>query len=211
VKLRRAPANAIPLPLPGLEEPAPAELQQTQPQPKPIVDEPDPVPAPAPSPFQVRVLRSARRRRTSSARLIGDILEIRLPSWMTAKEEAHWVAEWTRRFIRKASTDRIDLPDRAALLARRYDLPAPAHIAWVDGMRTRWGSCTPAAGTIRISSALAPFPDWVLDYVIVHELAHLREHGHTAAFWELIGRFPRAERARGYLMAKSGEEDEGSW
>lgn len=200
MKLRRAPANAIPLPLPGLEDPAP---------PPPV--ERGLVPVSSPSPFRTRVVRSARRKRTSSARLIGDTLEIRLPSWMTAKEEAHWVAEWTRRFARKASTDRIDLSARATLLAQRYDLPVPGHIAWVDGMRTRWGSCTPAAGTIRISSALAPFPDWVVDYVIIHELAHLREHGHTPAFWQLVDRFPRAERARGYLIAKSGEEDEGSW
>ena len=121
------------------------------------------------------------------------------------------MAEWTRRFARKASADRIDLPERVAVLARRYDLPLPSHVSWVDGMRTRWGSCTPDAGTIRISTALAPFPDWVVDYVIVHELAHLREHGHTAAFWQLVGRYQRAERARGYLMAKSGEDDEGSW
>ena len=92
---------------------------------------------------------------------------------MSAAEEAHWVAEWTRRFRRKMTADRIDLPERAATLAGRYDLPRPTSIRWVDGMRTRWGSCTPSTGAIRLSSALAPFPDWVIDYVIVHELAHL--------------------------------------
>jgi hypothetical protein len=99
---------------------------------------------------------------------------------MSASEEAHWVAEWTRRFRRKMTADRIDLPERAATLAGRYALPRPTSIRWVDGMRTRWGSCTPSTGAIRLSSALAPFPDWVIDYVIVHELAHLREGGHDA-------------------------------
>jgi predicted metal-dependent hydrolase len=168
-------------------------------------------PAGLASGFRVEVVRSARRKRTSSARLVGDTLQIRLPSWMSAKEEAHWVAEWTRRFERKTTTDRIDLAERTAMLARRYDLPRPRSITWADGMRTRWGSSTPAHGTVRLSSALARFPDWVLDYVIVHELAHLEEPSHSPAFWRLVGRYPRAERARGYLLAKSGEEDEGAW
>jgi hypothetical protein len=193
---RRPPPGAIPLPLPGLAPP-------------PVVDSPPPVESRPPEPaLDVRVIRSAKRTRTSSARLVGQTLEIRLPAWMSAAEEAHWVAEWSRRFRRKMTADRIDLPERAATLAGRYDLPRPTSIRWVDGMRTRWGSCTPSTGAIRLSSALAPFPDWVIDYVIVHELAHLRVGGHNAAFWRLVGRYPRAERARGYLIAKSGGEDE---
>jgi predicted metal-dependent hydrolase len=163
-----------------------------------------------PPPFAVQVIRSARRTRTSSARLVGETLEIRLPGWMSAADEDRWVEEWSRRFRRKLSTERIDLDERAALLARRYDLPRPRAIRWVDGMRTRWGSCTPGDGTVRLSSNLARYPDWVIDYVIVHELAHLREAGHSPAFWRLVGRYPKAERARGYLMAKSGSDDD-SW
>ena len=128
---------------------------------------------------------------------------------MSAAEEAHWVAEWSRRFRRKMTADRIDLPERAATLAGRYDLPRPTSIRWVDGMRTRWGSCTPSTGAIRLSSALAPFPDWVIDYVIVHELAHLRvRRPQRRPSGASSSRYPRAERARGYLIAKSGGEDE---
>lgn len=161
--------------------------------------------------FRVEVVRSARRKRTSAARLAGDTLQIRLPAWMSAKEEAHWVAEWTRRFERKTATDRIDLTERAATLARRHGLPVPRQITWSDGMRTRWGSATPALGSVRLSSALARFPDWVVDYVIVHELAHLEQPNHTPEFWRLVERYPKAERARGYLLAKGGEEGEGGW
>ena len=42
-------------------------------------------------------------------------------------------------------------------------------------------------------------PDWVLDYVLVHELAHLVVPGHGPQFWSLVDRYPRTERARGYL------------
>jgi predicted metal-dependent hydrolase len=72
----------------------------------------------------------------------------------------------------------------------------------VDNQAWRWGSCTPSEGTIRISSRLAAEPAWVLDYVIVHELAHLSVACHDARFWALVHRYPRAERARGFLMAR---------
>jgi predicted metal-dependent hydrolase len=66
-------------------------------------------------------------------------------------------------------------------------------------MRTQWASCTPENGTIRVSDRLRTVPTWVLDYVLVHELAHLLIPGHDAAFWSLVARYPRSERARGYL------------
>jgi len=138
--------------------------------------------------------------------MVGGTLEIRLPAWMSATEEAHWVEEWSRRFRRRVATDRIDLAARAASLARRCDLPTPTRITWVDDMRSRWGSCTVDERTIRISSALAPYPDWVVDYVIVHELAHIGVPDHSREFWQLVHRYPKAERATGYLIAKSGDE-----
>ena len=158
--------------------------------------------------FSVVVERSARRKRTVGAQLSGEVLRIVVPSWMSRAEEAHWVEVMTGRFRRKMSTDRIDLAERATTLARRHDLPRPREIRWSDDMRSRWGSCTLGAGTIRISSRLAAFPDWVLDYVIVHELAHLEVGDHSDAFWRLARRYPRAERAIGFLIAKSGDEHE---
>jgi predicted metal-dependent hydrolase len=56
---------------------------------------------------------------------------------------------------------------------------------------------------------LAKEPPWVLDYVIVHELAHLHVSGHGQAFWELVNRYPLAERARGFLMARGVEDPDG--
>jgi predicted metal-dependent hydrolase len=158
-------------------------------------------------PLRVEVVRSRRRKRTTAAQLVGETLRVYLPAWMSAAEEERWVDEWSRRFRRHLSADRIDLAARAAALARRYDLPRPATIDWVD-MDTRWGSCTPSTGSVRISMAVARFPMWVVDYVIVHELAHLRMSDHSPAFWNLVERYPKAERARGFLIAKSGIDDE---
>jgi len=158
-------------------------------------------------PFSVEVVRSRRRTRTVGARLVGSVLRVSLPAWMSAAEEQRWVAEMSRRYVRRLDAGRIDLRRRARVLADRYGLPEPASIEWVDNMRSRWGSCTPSTGSVRISTRLAAFPDWVRDYVIVHELAHLRVPGHTPAFWRLVDRYPMSERARGYLIARSGDEE----
>jgi predicted metal-dependent hydrolase len=69
----------------------------------------------------------------------------------------------------------------------------------VDNQQRRWGSCTPADRSIRLSSRLQGMPEYVVDYVLVHELAHLVEPSHDARFWALVARYPRAERARGFL------------
>ena len=156
-------------------------------------------------PFTVEVVRSTRRKRTVGAELKGSVLIVSVPSWMSAAEEQHWVVTMTRRYRRTVSADRIDLEQRAAHLAARHHLPRPDSIHWADNMTTRWGSCTYATREVRISTRLAAFPDWVIDYVIVHELAHLRVRGHSDAFWQLVHRYPKTERAIGYLIAKSGD------
>ena len=63
------------------------------------------------------------------------------------------------------------------------------------------GVLLPATSEIRISDRIASFPDWVLDAVVVHELAHLVEANHGRAFHELANRYPKQERATGFLLA----------
>lgn len=158
------------------------------------------------NPFSIEVVRSTRRKRTVGAELRGTVLRVTVPSWMSTDEERTWVDTMARRYRRTMSTDRIDLTQRAATLAERHHLPHPDSIQWADNMTTRWGSCTYTTREVRISTRLAAFPDWVIDYVIVHELAHLRVRGHGDSFWHLVHRYPKAERAIGYLIAKSGDE-----
>ena len=76
----------------------------------------------------------------------------------------------------------------------------PTSVRWVTNQRSRWGSCTPSTGEIRISERVASMPAWVRDYVLVHELAHLLVSGHDERFWAWVHRYPRAERAMGYLQ-----------
>lgn len=92
------------------------------------------------------------------------------------------------------------LKARADRLADRYlDGVRASSVRWSRRMQHRWGSCTPATREIRISDRLAAVPDLVLDYVLVHELAHLHVRGHQAPFHALVARYPHTERARGYL------------
>ena len=104
----------------------------------------------------------------------------------------------------RVGTSDEELAARADRLVRLYladhaEAAAPASVRWVTNQNGRWGSCTPADRTIRLSHRLRNMPDWVIDYVLVHELAHLVVPHHNSRFWELVARFPRTERARGYL------------
>lgn len=70
---------------------------------------------------------------------------------------------------------------------------------WVNNQNTRWGSCTPTRGTIRLSSRLVGTPEWVIDYVLLHELAHLLQPDHSRAFWNLLGGYKRLAEAKAFL------------
>jgi predicted metal-dependent hydrolase len=157
---------------------------------------------------QVEVVRSPRRSKTVQAKQVGRVIRVSIPAAMSKAEEEHWVAEMVQRISRRTDGHLLDLAERASMLARRYQLRHPRSIRWVANQASRWGSCTPADRAIRISTRLAEEPVWVLDYVIVHELAHLQRARHDAAFWAIVNRYPKAERARGFLMAR-GLEDVG--
>lgn len=156
----------------------------------------------------VEVRRSARRRRTVSAYRDGDTTVVLIPARFSKAEERRWVAEMVARLqARDARRQRGPRASDEALLTRARQLSAdllegraePASVRWVSNMASRWGSCTPTDGSIRVSERLRDMPGWVLDYVLVHELAHLLVPGHGPDFWDLVARYPRTERARGYL------------
>lgn len=162
---------------------------------------------------QIEVRRSARRRRTVAARREGDRLIVMIPASMSRSEERRWVADMLARVERSEAKRRLsddDLMARAQTLNHDYlgGRATPVSVRWVTNQRTRWGSCTPIDGTIRISTRVQPMPGWVLDYVLVHELTHLLEPSHNRRFWEWVDRYPQAERAKGFLEGYSSASDE---
>jgi predicted metal-dependent hydrolase len=164
----------------------------------------------------VEVRRSARRRRTVSAYRDGARIVVMIPARFSRAEEAQWVATMVARLDRsqpgrRAPASDTQLARRATDLSVRYldGRARPASVRWVGTMRTRWASCTPADGTIRLSRRLEPMPRWVQDYVLVHELAHLLVPGHGPEFWAHVARYPQTERARGYLDGVSATAELG--
>ena len=151
----------------------------------------------------VRVTTSTRRTKSVSAKIVDGVLDVRAPATLGTKERDDHIRDLAKRLARKRASSDIDLTARARTLAKRYGLPEPTSIEWSARQNSRWGSCTPAQGTVRISNRLSGMPLWVLDYVIVHELAHLLHLHHDAAFHAVVARYPKAERAEGFLEAVS--------
>lgn len=163
----------------------------------------------------VEVRRSKRRRRSVSAYREGERTIVLIPARMTRAEEAEWVAVMLRQLEeqeRRSKPSDRELLDRAHRLSRDHlgGRAVPASVRWVSNQRTRWGSCTVDDRSIRLSDRLQPMPDWVVDYVLLHELAHLIEPSHGPEFWSLLESFPSLERARGFLDGWSlGLQDAG--
>ncbi len=157
--------------------------------------------------YPVEVIRSERRVKTVSARIVDGVIRVRIPAWMSEADERRFVDRVVARIEQERRSHAIDLDARAAQLARKFDLPRPESIRWSKTQRQRWGSCSVHRGDIRISDRLVDVPPWVLDHVIVHELAHLEVPDHSPAFDALVSRNPLAERAIGYLMAVNDRLD----
>ncbi len=157
--------------------------------------------------IEVEVRSSARRRRSSTAFWSGDRIVVVLPGTLPAARQEEVVNGLVARVLarrpRAAASDQ-ELEARAALLADRYvDGVLPDSIRWVTNQRLRWGSCSPLSRDIRLNHRLRAVPSWVLDAVIVHELAHLLEAGHGPRFKALVARYPRLAEADTYLAGFS--------
>nr|WP_246039497.1 M48 family metallopeptidase [Glycomyces buryatensis] len=142
---------------------------------------------------------------------------VMIPDAFSEREEREWIDHMLEKLQKKEArsvrASDAALRTRAVRLARRYypeypNCADPVSVKWVENQHRRWGSCTPADGTIRISRRLTMMPSWVLDYVLLHELAHLVHADHSRPFWDLVSRYSKAERARGYLEGIADVENE---
>lgn len=163
------------------------------------------------SDLPIKVIRSHKRHKTISAKMIEGTMHVYAPAGMSEAELQPIIANLQERLMRRlAPTPQTDdeLQSRAQALNKTY---FDGRLRWesieyVTNQNTRYGSCTPATGRIRLNHRLAALPTFVRDYVLMHELAHLVHPNHGIDFWALVYRYPFTERARGYLMALSLEQ-----
>ncbi len=186
-------------------EPAPE-----QPRPAPVVAVPasaaprsDDATEPETAP-EVEVRISVRRRKTSEAKWVGGRIVVSLPAHLdveSRQKTTDWLVDrlLTRERRRRPAGD-DELLARARTLSDRYGLGAvPASVRWVTNQSARWASCSYYSGHIRVSHRLRAVPDWVLDSVLVHEVAHLTYPDHSPSFHELAGAYPRHGEAGVFL------------
>ena len=163
----------------------------------------------------VEVRRSARRTRTVAAFWENGTAVVAIPARFTAAQEREWVHRMLAKLHkqgerpaasgrRRPATDEA-LAAHAARLSTTYlgGRATPTSVRWVSNQNSRWGSATPAEGTIRLSDKLRPMPQWVIDYVLLHELAHLLVASHNTAFWQLLEAYPETGRAKAFLEGVS--------
>lgn len=147
-------------------------------------------------PFEIRA--SARRTKTASARFEAGTIVVTVPKHL---DEAQRVEVAHELVSKLSSREDISLIQRAQALQEEFfpELDVPFALRWVGNQNTRWASCSPATGQIRVSNRLMRVPSWVLDAVLVHELAHLLVPSHSKAFKELVARNPRNAQADIFL------------
>ncbi len=160
----------------------------------------------------VEVVRSPRRRKTITAERRDGRVVVRLPAGLSVAEERTWVDRMVTRLTERERLDRLnarrELERAADRINERYfgGRLRWRQIRYVANQRDRFGSCTPEDRTVRISNRVASMPPWVRDYVVMHELTHLVVPAHSPRFWRIVRRYPLAERARGFLIAKGWED-----
>lgn len=182
-----------------------------------IVQRDDAINKPGSPPYKIKIIRSNKRRKTISSRLIKETMLVYAPVCVSDKKLSKIIDNFKKRFEarkhRQQLNQKHDLKTIAERLNKEYfgGSLSISSIEYVSNQNKIFGCCNYKTRKIRISHRLGQMPIWVRDYVIVHEMAHLVEPNHSRAFWNIVSRYKLAERARGYLMAKglNSEEESG--
>jgi predicted metal-dependent hydrolase len=154
----------------------------------------------------IEIIRSKKRKKTVQAKIVDDTLRIYLPAGLSKKEESKWIQKMKTQIEKKQRKHQLnstnDLQKRAERINNQYfDGDLSFSIQFVNNQTTKHGSCTPSSKRIRIADEISDYPDYVQDYLIMHELTHLIYPNHSKAFWEKVNEYPYVERAKGFLHA----------
>ena len=168
-------------------------------------------------------VRHPRARRYVLSVTDDGTVRVTLPRWGSKREAAAFASRqraWIDRQLQKLAVERAhprppelspDALGAAVARARRELPPRLRELAALHGLavarisirnqRWRWGSCN-RGGHICLNWRLVTMPEWVRDYVLIHELMHLKRMDHSAAFWKLVAAAcPAYREARAWLRA----------
>ncbi len=161
----------------------------------------------------IKINRSVKRRKTIGARLLNNIMYVYAPYNIPDEKLNRIIASFRQKFIsglfKKKLNSEKPLKEIAGILNKKYfknklDISSIS-MEYVTEQTHKFGCCNYQSKSIRISHRIAQMPDWVRDYVIVHELAHLVVPNHSKSFWDIVSEYKLSERAKGYLIAKGME------
>jgi len=108
---------------------------------------------------------------------------------LTVPSELEMNSEQVQQFVKKIVTEvcrkeaKEYLPARVQQLAIQFGFTYQK--VFIKNLKSKWGSCS-SNGNINLNLSLMQLPDNLIDYIILHELAHTREHNHGEGFWKLL-------------------------
>jgi hypothetical protein len=152
---------------------------------------------------EVEIRASTKRKKTGTAHWSGSRIVVQIPARLKGRERSVFVDNLVERLLTQRpqnSASDASLEKRVRELAALYnDGIVPSSVRWVKNQHSRWASCSPASREIRVSNRLRQCPAWVIDAVLVHELAHLQEADHSALFYKIAARHPRQDESALFL------------
>ncbi|MDG6218991.1 MAG: M48 family metallopeptidase [Candidatus Thermoplasmatota archaeon] len=154
----------------------------------------------------IEIIRSKKRKKTIQAKIVDNVLRIYLPEDLSRKQEEEWIQKLKQKMEKKQRKIKLnstnELQKRAEFINEQYfNGTLDFTIQFVTNQTRKHGSCTPLSKSIRISDEIAKYPQYVQDYLIMHELTHIIHPNHSKAFWKKVNEYPYVERAKGFLHA----------